>query len=236
VVSVTQLRNNFVGLSNGTTITTGNSGGSSGDAFDAIGTIPTGGVLAADNSRQLHAEVALKLSTSTTAGSPLVSWTTSMGAKARIFGRAYFQVDVFPAAKARFINFMSSATQCASVVVGTTGLISIRNSAGTDVTTSTSAISVDSWCRIEFDYTFSTTVGAASVAIYTTPDGTTPVQTITAAASQNFGASTANTFQFGSAGSSASLGPWWFADLGIDDTALLGPTGLAPSLVTAAAQ
>jgi hypothetical protein len=75
---VTLLTNNFEGGSNGSTITTGNSGGASGNAWDTI-TIGTSAVDVYDNSQAAHGSLSCKLSTAATSVSVYNAWTTSMG-------------------------------------------------------------------------------------------------------------------------------------------------------------
>lgn len=228
-----QLRNNFIGVGNGVTLTAANSGGSSGDAFDSVVAPPSGGLLQANTTRQMHAELSCQLQTGATTGLPSFTWSTSMGIKSQIWGRFYFFADTgsLPAAKTRIVNFMSGATQCASIVLGITGLLSIRNAAGTDVTTGAVPVPTNAWCRIEFRYLFSTTVGSAAINLYNTPDSTTVTEGISAAASQAFGAASANTYLFGMPATSATRGPWSFADVALDDTAFPGPTLIAPNVM-----
>src|SRR5215467_10547633 len=93
---MTSLVNSAEGGTNGTTVSTGNSGGASGNAFDAL--LTTNATVAYDNAHAHSGALSVKFATAGTAANWAVEWTTSMGTLSQVWFRLYVYFTANPAA------------------------------------------------------------------------------------------------------------------------------------------
>ena len=228
---MTVLLNSFEGGTSGTTITTGNSGGASGNACDAT-TIGSGATLAFDNTHAAHGTLAMKVATVASAASHF-DWTTSMGTQTTVWFRTYLYVTANPAAGIRFFRTLTGSTLCGAVALATTGHLQAINSGGTSSGTTTNAISLNQWIRVEGFITNSATVGQVGISLFNSPDSTTATETLTTAANLNTNAQ-ANAYQFGTA-TVTNGGPFWMDDIGLSSTGYLNPDFQFAATVSATA-
>jgi hypothetical protein len=184
------LLNNAESQPSGTTVTLGNSGGTDANAFDerVIGTNMTETF---DNAHPAHGTNGFKFAlTSTATDVTYVGWTSaSIGsAVTRLFGAFYFYLAATAITSSiRLIQFRNGAGLSAGIGC-TNGLqgFQFRNSADAAVTPLTGTILANTLYRVEFDITFSATVGAGTINVYL-GDSLTVQGTSTPAATQAFG-------------------------------------------------
>ena len=238
----TTLTNSLEGVTpSGTTLTAG-AGGNTGTApdsfFDTVN-IGTGATNASDSAQAAHGSLSLKIATGATAATSYVAWAASFPTVTIAWYRLYMFLAAYPTAgNPRFIGAQNST----AAIIGSvrlnnnTGTISVQNSANTVITgmTTTNAVPLNAWCRIE-GY-FNATAGVAEINLFLAPDSATATETLTSAGGQSLGANVAQ-FRFGqSGGATANYGPHWYDDLGISDTAYLGPAvpagGLLPQQIS----
>ncbi|WP_188197230.1 hypothetical protein [Nonomuraea sp. SYSU D8015] len=168
------LRNSFNGGTDGTAITTGNSGGSSGDAFTNITGTPTY-VAAAGTRAPLAAEIGSNDS---------LAWRNITLAGREIWVRLYVQFGSLPSADDWFfeLNFQptsGSPTAVGRLMVGPTGTISYRRTTSAVLCSIPSAVTAGQWVRIELRVLIGTTTsnGAADLWVYQSVEAsTTPLQ------------------------------------------------------------
>lgn len=173
-----QLTNTAEGGTHATGVTTGNSGGSSGDAFSAVTTEQ--GTMTFDNTRPHHGSLAYK-SVKSGAGSNYAEWGGSTQWPEildRAFFRGYYNFDTAPDADTQFLAFINLTTWVLRVRLNTTRTISLINSAGTVLGTSTTVLAVDTWYRIEMTAMMgSSSTGSAELRLYA-GDATSPTETL----------------------------------------------------------
>lgn len=238
---MTTLLNNFSGGTNGTTITKSNTGGASGNAFNAVGASGTGATEIFDSTHTLHGEgLSFKWQTGSTAVAVGAQWTTSMGSQSTIFGRMYVYNGwtQAPSASVRLMSLATSGgtTLCSGLYMLTSGLLTLTDTASANGVTTTNKLPLNAWCRIEFKVFTSATVGTVQLQLYLNPDSPTPTENLTAT-SQNTSAGPMAVYDFGQDFDvQASIGPFWYADLGLSSTAFLGPTLWHTGNVLAAGQ
>ena len=235
--------NNFEGGTQGTTLTTANTGGASGNAFDNINSTnsPT---IAFDNTHVANGALACKLAT-TTATTPLAEWTSNtLGTQTQVWYRQYLYLTGIPASAIRTIALRSNGALAAAIGISLTGKLQLINSASGVATTLTHAIPLNAWFRIEGYIVGDPAAGVISCSMYAAPyNSTSPVETKTAT-SQNTGG-VLNQYWFGEQVSIANLPSFWMDDIGISNFAALGPsaavkasgsgTSIVPSLIAAGA-
>jgi hypothetical protein len=140
---VTILRNSFDGGTDTTVITTANSGGSSGDAFNSVSGSPT-----FTTAQVLAGTVSCKFVQAGAAaaylGWPLVHLTQYQ------YARYYLMMEAWPSVATPMCYFMEDGPiMVAELVMGTDGLITVKNNAGTATATTPVAVNPEVMYRIE---------------------------------------------------------------------------------------
>ena len=223
VPKIIQLTNTFEGGTNGTTISTGNSGGLSGNAFDVVN-VPASGTVAFSNAEAAHGSLSGELAT-TTAGSPYVAWSNSMGTQNQVWFREYLYFTANPGSAQRVFEPNSGGTAGGGVMVGTSGKLLTVDSSGTTETTSTNSIPLNAWFRIEGYVIGSATAGQVQVALFDSPDSTVSTEVNTTAGNLNTGGPlTVYRFGHGDGSTIANLGPFWMDNIGLSNAGYLGPS------------
>jgi hypothetical protein len=224
---VTQKLNNARGGTAGATVTTGNSGGDSGDAWNTV-SIGTGGALTFDDTHLLHIlqgpGLAYELSLGATSGTVLAEWTIS---GATLYFRVYLYFTANPAAGIRPVAFRASASLAAAIGVSTAGKLQLINAANSVQQSFTESIPLNQWFRVEGQITGNASTGVLSASIFNDADSVTADETHTLTAQNTSGSLTQ--IWFGQQATAANVGPYWLGDMGVSDTALLGPS--SPELI-----
>lgn len=224
--------NSFEGGSNGTTLTQGsggNTGGTSGDFLDNV-SVGTGATVAFSTAQAAHGTVSMNAVTTGTSSLAYAGWT--LASVASDFSRTYCRFASLPSAQQLFMRYLSSGSQSVRVNVTTTGTIEVRNAANTVVGTTTSAISANSWFRVELSVTFSATVGAVTLRLYLTPDSTTISDSLTLSSLAL--TASASELRFGVGAAMANTSSMFFDDIATEGatwhgpaTRTVNPTGIA---------
>lgn len=227
---MTTLANNFEGGTSGAAITAANSGGTSGSAFDSV-TLVSGGTLAFDAAVAAHGSLSAKVATGATAGGSRMNWAASLGAisGSTVWFRLYLFFTANPAAEVRVFAAAPASGTCAALSVSAAGKLIFRNATGSIVTTSTAAIPLNAWFRVEGFVTCSATAGQTEVKMFTVPDSTTVAETDTSSAAQNTNTTATQVFLGISGTAIANAGPYWIDDIGVSDQGYLGPSGVIQS-------
>lgn len=218
--------NSFEGGSDETTLTTGNSGGTSGNAFDSV-SAGTGATLVFDNAQAAPSLGSFSLRTATGGTSALAYAAWTLASVTSDYARGYFRFTSLPGAQQLIIRYLSGGSQSLRVNVKTDGAIEVRNAANSVVGTTTNTISAGSWFRVEIFTTFSTTVGAVTLRLYLSANGTSITETLNLTSLVLTASSNELRWGVGAATSNA-VAVW------IDNVATEGTTWFGPALVTGA--
>ena len=201
------VKNSFETGTNGTAVSTGNSGGPNDDAFDVIaGTAPT-----FDNTVAAHGTLSAK----TVNGQ--VEWTTSVGSRTQAWFRFYLYISGAPSTTANVILFQTPGF--ARLQINTSRQLVLGGNAG-NIQTMTTQIPLSQWVRVEGFFIGSATVGQEEVKLFLSADSTTADETVTTTATQNT-AGTFSAYLFGSNNVSVTI---WLDDIGVSTTGYLGPS------------
>lgn len=221
------LFNTFESQASGTSITTGNSGGVDGSsAFDATNVV-AGGTLAYDNTEIAHGNISGKFATASTAGTAYVGWAAKLGVQQNILWfRTYCYFTANPLANGqRIVAALQGSSAVAGITVDTAGLLHSVDSTGANRTSSTHAIPLNKWFRVEGFITGSPNEGQVEFKLFEGMDSVLPLETQTSASTLNtFGPISTLRFGHGAGSSLANLGPWWQDDIGVSNTGYMGPT------------
>ena len=218
------LLNNAEETASGTTVTTANSSGTNDNAFQGV-TIGANMGLTFDNAHAAHGTNGFKWATSTTSTHITYLEWSGFTAATRIYGAFYVYITASIASSVRLIQFRNgtSTLNCGIFLDSSTNKIGIRSSADAALATTSTAMALNTWMRVEFDFTFNATTGAGTVTLYT-GDSTTPNSTVSVSA-QNFGTQCDHirvgccTANFSSVNGAA----FWLDDLNFNDTGVPGP-------------
>jgi hypothetical protein len=161
---------------------------------------------------------------STTPTSVSVKWTTQMGTVSSIYGRCYILIPANPIGSSGILRFASGATLNFRLNRQANRTLRILDTAGATLWTSTATLTTGTWYRIEWYVTFSTTTGSIDFYLYSGDSSSVLDQANLT--SQNFGASSSDTCQFGfptpqATDDNASI---YFDDCGLSASGFLGPS------------
>jgi hypothetical protein len=230
---MTMLRNNFDGGPDGTTITLANSGQVPGnDAFNTMSTVGSQTVIQYADAANLGrgtAEFVMKTSTGTSTNSCGVVWTTSMGSQSQVWWRQYINLTILPVDSGAGNDMTIFECDNGAVYMGfcdllrTTGKLIVRNGPQTSSVTTTNALVLNSWARVEARYKFGTgTAGEFDLSLYLDADSDSPTESISATG-WNMAAATANFFTFGSGFNDVHKPLTYWSGLEINNTGFPGP-------------
>lgn len=184
---MTLVTNTFEGGSDGTTITTGNSGGTSGTAFDVVTFDATGtpGVVAFSNVQAIGG-LASRYQVGSVNALTCVGWSTARGSLTDDYVRAYFYLTNNFTLSCAVFRWLSGALANMGRVtwVGTGGSankIQLLDNASAQVGISTSVLALNTRHRIEAFFHADTATAQLTVRLFlgANVNGTTPDETIT---------------------------------------------------------
>jgi hypothetical protein len=168
------LTQDFEEGTNGTTITTANSGGGSpsSSAFDAV-TITNSATCVFSTAQAAHGTLCAAFTTSATAGTSYLGWTASIGgAQAVLFGRVYVYLTAYPVADSAIVSFANSGFG-GGIMVTAAGALCLQNAASGEVASGVT-LPLGQWFRLEFQIVAGTAGAAtANVNYYSSPDSAT---------------------------------------------------------------
>jgi hypothetical protein len=221
------LTNDFEGGVDGTTITTGNSGGASGDAFDFID-IEADATLKYDNDH-VYDTLSCKITTPVTARQVNFGWEAASlgGTGTDHYGAFRMYHTAFPGATLRLMAVKLATSTQIALRMGTDGKLSWVDGSGTILpksgggsATTTNAISLNQFVRLEYHIIHNATTGVAQLLLFNDPDSGTPTETLTTAATDTGGGFDAIYYGVTSAISNAAF---WMDTMTANATAYPGP-------------
>ncbi len=232
----TQLVNNFESGSNGTAITTGNSGSSVAHAFDVCSV--TNGSLTYSSTQAAHGLLSGAFSTNSSGGVSYVAWTTSVTPMTTCYGRAYLYLTAAPAVQDANILFRGTGASAAGSIQVTTGLqLALVTPSAVTALTFATVLPTGQWVRVEWTMVTGTAGNASmTVSLYTTPDSAIPAESRADTANAWGGTGGVAEVDFGWTSTHASQPLTYFDDVALSPSGLFGPAGHAgagtESLVT----
>lgn len=218
--------NTFEGGTNGVALSTANTGGASGDAVDGV-SIGAGGTLAFSNAQAAHGT--LSCLSATGASSVACYGFFTLAAVTGDYQRWYVKLPTLPGVERGLFSYRSGAGQSCRISINAAGQINVRNAANTTLLNSTVTLSAGSWFRLEWHITFSATVGAVTLRIYTSMDSTTIAETMTI--TNAVLTATSDQFRFGVPASAALAVDAYMDDASIEGGGFFGPS-VVPGTVT----
>ncbi len=220
-VRLSQVRNTFEGLADETAPTTGNSGGASGVPFDAV-SVGAGATLVGDTAQAAHGTTGLRVETGGTSTTAYVQYSTVLGTLSTIYGRTYLRMSANPASSVRVALVLGGGSNRAAVRITSAGKVQTADAAGTTVQTTTAAIALNQWVRVEWRMVLSATVGLIEAKLFNSADSSIPTETITSTATLNLGGD-ADAYRLGTTSNLANVAAFWLDDIGWSAAGYLGP-------------
>lgn len=215
------LKNSAEGGTNGTTVTTANSGGASGNAWDAVFLSTGAGTVVYDTAQSAHGGVSIRHSTADVGDSIQLQWVASVGTPSRLWGRLYYRTASLTLSTDVFRVRSSLGNQVARIAhSANTGLVLLRNGANSIVYTSTNAVVVNTWYRFEWDFRPGASV--TNTVTWYAGDSTTPIETLSATSSYSTDTN-CQQVHIGNMASQTFLDNRWFDDIAVSDVGPLGP-------------
>lgn len=219
---MTLKKNSAEGGTNGTGVTTGNSGGGSGDALSVVN-LGTTGTVAYSSAVSMHGSLSMQFTQGTAANVIYVCMDDT--ASASFSARMYIRMTGLPSAEAEFLMGVRTAADgnVARIQMTAAGFTRVVNSAGTVIYTGSNAPSLNTWYRYEIWGTGAGTATATfNYAMYS-GDSLTAIET-TQLTNFSMSNGTVGRVRFGK-GSTATIATWSIDDLAINlgSNAAIGP-------------
>lgn len=208
------LTNSADGGTLGATVSAANSGGASGNAFDSVVGTPT---ITFDNTHSLG-PFAYKVIGG--ASAQQMVWSTAQGTIAQQYGRLYLYTTGNPSGVTGIVRWLVGGAQAARLRLETTGALTISDAGNAAEITTTNAIALNQWIRIEWHVVFVASNATIEIKLFNNADSATPTETVTSTTAAGLGVN-CDTTQLGSFNSSTWTG--WMDAIEINDTGYPGP-------------
>lgn len=167
----------FEAGTNGNTIAAADPG--SATAWDSV--VLNTGALIYDNTQAAHGVLAGKVTTTGTATVTYAQWDTALGTVTDHYGRIYLYFTANPATTRVPVSFYNAATLAAYLFIDTAGKVGIDTNGHGTITT-TAAISLNQWIRVEWHIVHNTSTGTLEAKLFNTASSSTPTETKTSGA------------------------------------------------------
>jgi hypothetical protein len=220
--------NIFEGGTNGTTITTANSGGASGRAFD-FATV-TNGSLTFSTTQAAHGTLSAAMSTTVAGGVAWVGWNT-FATTNTFYGRCNVFLTANPnVTDAIFQHKGSLGSSAGNIQINTSGQLVGQTPSFANAFTFTSVIPLNTWIRVEWYLAAGIAgVGQLTVNYYNSKDG---LQITESHTDQTFawgGTNGVAEIDWGWTNTHPSQPTMYLDDFDINTTSFLGPAGIFPA-------
>ncbi len=222
-------RNNANGGSNGMAVSYTTTGGAvSGEDWDFISIGTNGNITYAD--KPARGALSYKMALGATVTGVKLEWQ-NFQTSSTAYIRLYVYLPSLPSASFRFIELTDSTQLAWSLGLRSDGKLSIRDSANTSMTVSTTSLPVGRWLRLEARIIANATTGSSVVKIYTEADSPYPAETMTSASTFNTAPNGTGIelLRCGIVGSATSNYTYYLDDIAISNSGYLGPSD--PNLV-----
>jgi hypothetical protein len=210
--------NNADGGTDQATVTTANSGGSSGHAWDSV-TIGADATCKYEHATYAGQAASYSFATGATSATTFVTWSSSVVAHVRSYGRAYFRFTSLSTTPS-IVRARGSGTQAFRVTVTSAGLLQLRNTGNTVIATGSVALSTLTWYRLEWDV--SRGASASGTLWVYLGHSTTPVDSVTVATG-DFGTADFTEYNFGIIAATSNQAAQWIDEIAVGRTGLFGP-------------
>lgn len=159
--------NNFEGGTNGTTITSGNSGGSSGDAFNAVIGTPT--------FSSTHARGTLSMAIVNATGTTYVEWSGLGSITSDLYLRTYLYLTAYPTTTRATIFRLQTAANglCGTLRINTNGTISVSDATDSGGADGSVPIALNQLVRVEAHVIPGTSGGTFDWRLFNSAESTT---------------------------------------------------------------
>jgi hypothetical protein len=203
------LQNTAEGGTNGSNATNATTGGGSGDAFTAANK-GSGASLIFATAAADHGSLGYSI-TGTSGTATFVGWTGYNDTSIAV--RFYYNPGpTLPSTSLRLIDIRSSSATAARVMLNASNILFVQNSAGSTLKTYGTALSPNTWYRIEMAITISATAGTINCDYYIGDSGT-PAETGYATSTGNTGSANIVSAYMGSTANATWTGTCYLDDI-----------------------
>lgn len=228
--------NSFMDGTSGSTLNTGGNGipglgTSSGLLFDAT-TVNAGSSLNYDTTHFYSGTQSCLIST-TSAVTCYGTWVSSgsMTQAAQRWFRLYLYMTANPSSVHQLYVALVSGVRCADVIINANGTLSMRNTSGTTVITTTNTVNLNAWYRIEGYVISNASTGQVELKLFNSPASATPTETQTSAANLNTLGGQINNIRYGLGTGNVANVSWWMDDVADAIAGYIGPGAVLSNMV-----
>jgi len=174
----------------------------------------------------------------TTGTTPCYGMWTSSGLLTSAAAQQWYRVFLYwpsnPSATEQVFAMLVSGVRAADVVINTNGTISVRNTSGTVIVTTTNTIPLNTLFRIEGYITSNASTGQVELKLYSSPWSATPTETQTSGANQNTLGGVLNQVRFGAATAATSGLTWGQWGCAVSITGYIGAGAVVEQMICGA--
>lgn len=223
------LVNTAEGGTNGTVVTTGNSGGASGTAWSTVNVGTSGTTVQFSAAQQAIGGLSYLFTTGGTAESAFMTWSTPITPGLTTYARAYCYIQSSTVSIFRFLQ-LTDASFLSCGGIGTTALSKFKliNSAGSLVGTSTTTAPQNQWIRLELKVFSDASVGEIELKIFLNSQSNTPTETLAATNVNTRGGNIAAAV-FGIDVATSNL-TMYQDNMAVSNTGYIGPDSVTPTV------
>jgi hypothetical protein len=210
------------GVASGTTVTTGNSA-TGGDAFDVVTISGSGATFTYDNTNVHGGSLALKHTAPAVASAEQFQWTT-LTSRTTYWVRFYLYITATTPPSCHLVMFRNGSSMSSGVILNPGRTLTLDDSTFSGRVSTSNAVALNQWVRIEFKAICSATVGQMELKLFNSAESTTPTETVTSTAAWNTNtAITRMDFGYNATGAFT----FWTDDIVVENAAYPGPVVVA---------
>ena len=222
--------NTAEGGTDGTVVTSGNSGGASGTAWNTVNAGTSGTTVKFSAAQKAIGGLSYMFETHGTAEAAFVTWSTPITPGLTMYARTYCYFQSSPVSIFRIFQLLDgSFLSCGGVGVSSGGKFILRNSAGTLTSTSTSSVPQNQWVRLELMVFSDASVGQMELKIFLNSQSSTPDETLTTAANVNTRGGNIAAAAFGDDVTISNL-TMYQDNMAVSNTGYIGPDSVTPAM------
>lgn len=139
-----------------------------------------------------------------------------------------------PSSAEQLCSLLVSGTRAADVILNSNGTLSVRNTSGTVIVTTTSTIPLNQLFRIEGYVTSNASTGQVELKLFSSPWSATPTETQASGANQDTLGGVLNQVRYGAATAAVSGLTWWQWGCAVSTSGYIGPGAVVQHMVCGA--
>ena len=142
---------------------------------------------------------------------------------AQTWFRLYLYQAANPASLHQLFQAGAGGTRAADLIINTSGTLSMRDTSGNVIITTTTTVPLNAWYRVEGYVTSNASTGQMEMKLFTSPGSTTPAETQTSSAAQDTAGGNLSQMRFGPSSAGVTGLTYYMDDVAMSTSGYVGP-------------